>query len=164
MQADCLIGETSACLASSEKVFFYFVGLILIASAIVKFWSLATDAFVDVRVGLPKEILWVSIAIDFILGIENFRIRNHRVLTVIDAAVLTGFALFGCTRMLLGFRSCGCSGVLDLPSWFVASLDVSIIIGLLSTSRKRLDAVAGIRQLVQWWKSSSPAMQGCRDA
>ena len=55
MQADCLIGETSACLASSEKVFFYFVGLILIASAIVKFWSLATDAFVDVRVGASQR-------------------------------------------------------------------------------------------------------------
>lgn len=39
---------------------FCLIALLLLASAGTKLWMLLTEPFADVRVGLPKEILWLT--------------------------------------------------------------------------------------------------------
>ena len=61
-----------------SRIPFCLVGLLLTVTAIAKLWMLLTDSFADIRVGLPKEILWLSVAFEFWLAYENFRLRDHR--------------------------------------------------------------------------------------
>lgn len=146
--------------ARSDRYVFCIVGLLLVASAIAKLWLLVTDAFADVRIQLPIEILWVSVAFELVLGMENFRVRNQKILALIDLSVFSGFAVFSSVRMALGFRTCGCSGALELPSWLFTTLDVGIVVSLVSTPKKRRDVVSGIKELVAWWTSCDSARRG----
>jgi hypothetical protein len=103
------------------------IGLLLTATAIAKLWMLLTDSFADVRVGIPKEILWLSVAFELWLAFENFRLRDHRVMAFINTIVFAAFAIFASTRLVMGYKSCGCSGSLEIPAWVFIFADLVII-------------------------------------
>jgi hypothetical protein len=51
-----------------RNITFYLIGLLLLFTAIAKLSMLMTDSFADVRVGLPKGILWTSVVIELWLA------------------------------------------------------------------------------------------------
>lgn len=145
---------------TSPKVVFYLIGLLLTATALAKLWMLVTDSFADVRVGIPKEILWLSVAFELWLAFENFRIRDHRLLAFINTLVFGAFAIFGSIRSMLGYGSCGCSGNLELPALLFILIDVAIAAWFLSSTLRRSETSAGWAQLVNLWQQWSPEMRG----
>jgi hypothetical protein len=70
------------------------------------------------------------------------------------------FAVFVIVRSLMGFKSCGCSGFLDIPGWVFGGFDVAIAAKLLATPRRRQEAAVGLEQILTWWKSCSGGKRG----
>ena len=138
----------------------YLIGLLLMATAIAKLWMLLTDSFADVRVGISKEILWPSVAFEFWLAYENFRLRDIRVMSFINVVVFTVFAVFASVRWLLGYVSCGCSGSLELPAWIFIGLDLGIVTWLTASRSSRDRTTAGLRELGFRWQRYPPSARG----
>jgi hypothetical protein len=146
---------------SSSRIPFYLIALLLTATAIAKLWMLLTDSFADIRVGLPKEILWISVAFELWLAFENFRVRDHRVLALINTIVFASFGVFATIRLMLGYGSCGCSGSLELPAWIFILIDVAIVGWFTISGSQRSRVGAGFGQLVQEnWSAWSPEKRG----
>jgi hypothetical protein len=114
---------------------------------------LLTDSFADIRVGLPKEILWLSVAIEAWLAFENFRVRDHRVLSLVNTVVFGFFAIFASGRWLLGYSSCGCSGNLELPPWLFILIDIGIVVWFNATAFQRRKLNAGWQTVWDSWRS-----------
>ena len=118
------------------------------ATAIAKLWMLVTDSFADVRVRIPQEILWLSVGFELWLAFENFRVRDHRVLALINTVVFSAFAIFASIRWLLGYASCGCSGSLELPVWIFILIDLVIVAWLTLVGSQRSRVGVGFSQLL----------------
>jgi hypothetical protein len=121
---------------------------------------LLTDSFADIRVGLPKEILWLSVAFELWLAFENFRIRDQQLMAFINTVVFAFFAIFASARWLLGYNSCGCSGNLELPAWLFILIDSGIVVWFSATSVQRSRLKAGWHSLWCSWQSWSPEKRG----
>jgi hypothetical protein len=121
---------------------------------------LLTDSFSDIRVGLPKEILWLSVAFEFWLAFENFRLRDHRVMAFINTVVFLFFTLFASARWLLGYTSCGCSGNLELPAWLFILIDGGIVAWFSVRSPQRSRFKGGHDVVASWWLNSSSEKRG----
>jgi hypothetical protein len=121
---------------------------------------LLTDSFADIRVRLPKEILWLSVGFELWLAFENFRIRDRRVLAFINTVVFGFFAIFASGRWLLGYTSCGCSGKLELPAWVFIIIDVGIVVWFSATPVKQNLLKDGWQRLVSRWRAWSPEKRG----
>jgi hypothetical protein len=142
------------------------IGLLLSVTAIAKLWMLLTDPFADIRVGLPKSILWISVALELALAWFNFRATlgsdplPSRTMLLVNLAVFAAFGLFSTTRWLLGYRSCGCSGSLELPIWFFVIFDLGLVVWLVILGRRHglLDNAGSY--LVSVWRSWSPERRG----
>ena len=144
----------------SQRIAFNLIAILLTSTALAKLWMLMTDPFADIRVGIPREILWLSVAFELWLAFENFRIRDHRVLTLVDTAVFSVFALFATTRWLLGYGSCGCSGNLELPAWIFILLDAAIVGWFTVRFSGRLTLSLGWTALRQKLSGWSPEIRG----
>ena len=147
-------------LAWSQRINFSMIAILLISAAVSKFWLVLYYPFADLRTGHSIEILWLSFCFDFALGIQNIRIRNRRVLTLVDSLVFTGFAAFNFMRMGMGLSSCGCAGAVELPIWLIATVDVLVVVLLLCTSSRRLAAISGVSEIAAWWKTQSSFARG----
>ena len=145
---------------SGSRVVFYLIAVLLTATALAKLWMLVTDSFADVRVGIPREILWLSVGFELWLAFENFRVRDHRVLALINTVVFSAFAIFASIRWLLGYASCGCSGSLELPVWIFILIDLVIVSWFTASRRSRSHLVAGGHQLVSDWTGWSSETRG----
>jgi hypothetical protein len=139
---------------------FYLIGLLLSATAIAKLWMLLTDSFADIRIGLPKEILWLSVGFELWLAFENFRLRDYRVLSLVNTVVFEFFVLFASVRWLMGYTSCGCSGNLELPAWMFILIDFGIVGWFSTTSNQRNNLAAGCRMLWSSWQNWPPEKRG----
>ena len=139
---------------------FYLIALLLATTAIAKLWMLLADPFADIRVGIPKEILWLSVALELWLAFENFRIRDRRVLAFVNTVVFGSFAIFASIRWLMGYGSCGCSGKLELPAWMFVLLDIGIVTWFIGRASGRTQVFAGVRELTSWWRDWSPEKRG----
>jgi hypothetical protein len=143
-----------------HRIVFYLIGSLLVATALAKSWMLLTDSFADVRVGIPKEILWLSVAVELGLAWQNFRLRDHRVLALINTVVFASFGIFAAIRWMLGSGSCGCAGSLPLPAWLFVLIDGLIVVWFTITSDQRTRFGQGFYKLVQNWNSCSPEKRG----
>jgi hypothetical protein len=128
--------------------------------AIAKLWMLLTDSFADIRVGLPKEILWLSVAFELWLASENFRLSDHRVMAFINTIAFAFFASFAAMRLLLGYQSCGCSGNLEIPAWVFLLIDVGVVAWFASSTSRRNQIASGLWKLVHGWSCWSPEKRG----
>jgi hypothetical protein len=141
------------------RIPFYLIGLLLTATASAKLWMLLTDSFADIRVGLPKEILWLSVAFEFWLAYENVRLRDHRVMAFVNTLVFASFAIFASVRLAMGYSSCGCSGSLEIPAWVFILIDVGVVVWFFSTLSA--DVRLGSNSLLKSWPSWSQEKRGC---
>ncbi len=144
----------------SARLPFLLIGLLLATTAIAKLWMLLTDSFADIRVGIPGEILWLSVAFEIWLAYENFRIRERCVLALINTVVSTSFAIFASVRWLLGYGSCGCAGKLELPAWIFIVVDLAIVAWFTGSVARLTQLRGGVRELVRWWGGCSPEVRG----
>jgi hypothetical protein len=122
---------------------------------------LLTDSFADIRIGLPKEILWFSVAFELWLAFENFRVLDHRVIAFINTIVFASFAIFASIRLAMGYGSCGCSGSLEIPAWIFILIDIGIVAWFARSTFRRIQMASGWLQLVQVWQAWSPETRGC---
>ena len=127
---------------------FYLIALLLATTAIAKLWMLLTDPFGEIRVGIPREILWLSVAFELWLAFENFRIRDRRVLAFVNTVVFGLFAIFAAIRWMLGYGSCGCSGNLELPTWIFVLLDIGIVAWFGATVSGRTKISMGVSKAI----------------
>ncbi len=142
------------------RVPYFAIALLLTATAIAKLWMLLTDPFADVRVGLPREILWLSVAFEFWLAFENFRLRDHRVMAFVNSVVFASFAIVASIRLAMGYGSCGCSGSLELPTWFFIVIDVGVVAWFTGSEAARTQVASGIVHLSQIWSFWSSEKRG----
>lgn len=143
-----------------SRILFSLIGILLSATAIAKLWMLLTDSFADIRVGLPKEILWLSVAFEFWLAYENFRLRDDRVMAFVNTLVFASFAIFASVRLAMGYASCGCSGSLEIPAWVFVLIDVWVVAWFSGSIARRNLIAKGLRHLLQGWSSWSPEQRG----
>jgi hypothetical protein len=136
------------------------IALVLFGTAALKLWMLLTDAFADIRVGIPREILWLSVALEFWLAYENLVIRDRRVLAFMNTIVFGAFATFASIRWLLGYGTCGCSGNIEIPAWVFIILDLAIVAWFTRGTIPRQELLAGLRELIGWWRGWSPERRG----
>jgi hypothetical protein len=108
----------------------------------------------------PKEILWLSVAFEFWLAFENFRLRDHRVMAFVNTVVFACFAIFASARWLLGYTSCGCAGKLELPAWLFILIDMAIVAWFSVASVQRSRLANGRSVLVNWWRDCSIEKRG----
>ncbi len=136
------------------------IGMLLLFTAIAKLWMLLTDSFADVRVSLPKEILWVSVVAELVLAWVNFRFRDPQFLSVVNTTVFASFAIFAIVRLAMGYASCGCSGKLELPAWLFITLDIGIVSWFLLPRYNRKETIEGAGRLVNWWRELTVSARG----
>jgi hypothetical protein len=144
----------------SQRITFYLIGGLLTATALAKLWMLLTDSFADVRVGIPKEILWLSVAFELWLAWQNFFMRDRHVLAFLNVIVFACFAIFASVRWALGYGSCGCSGSLELPAWIFILIDLAIVAWLSVAQVRRNQLGIGANRLTQIWASWTPEKRG----
>ena len=142
------------------RVVFFLIGCLLTVTAVLKLWLLITDPFADVRVGLPKEMLWISVGFEVWLAYINFRVAENRLLLFADMVVFSVFGIFAIIRLSMGYTSCGCTGSIEVPPWLFPLLDAGIVLGLAIVSRKERPIASGIEQLIATWQRWSPEKRG----
>lgn len=144
----------------SQRLLLCLIGSLLLVTAIAKAWLLTNDPFADVRVGLAKEILWLAVAVEFFLVYVNFCWRDRRAIAFINTVVFSGFAIFVSIRLLLGYRSCGCSGGFEIPAWVFFLIDIAIVFCFLRSRVGRADVMVGGRVLLDSWNALSSERRG----
>jgi hypothetical protein len=145
---------------SHQRIVFYLIGILLTATALAKLWMLLTDSFADIRVGIPKEILWLSVMFELWLAWQNFRIHDHNILALFNTVVFASLGVFATMRWMLGYRSCGCSGSIELPGWLFILIDFAIVGWFASSVLKCSQILAGWHHLWGEISSWSPGSRG----
>lgn len=159
-QIEDRVVSSSNALRFAESIPFRLIGLVLAVAAISKLLLLLFDPFADVRVGIPKEVLWLSVAIEFSLSIANLIARKYRIISLLDCIVFAAFAIFVCVRMAMGYHGCGCLGLLDLPSWPFLCFDILVLTYFLGTPRNRQDVALGVKEVFFVWGAMSQSARG----
>ncbi len=154
------VNQRSIIAGLATKVPFYLIAILLSATAMAKIWMLLTDPFADIRVGIPKEILWITVVFELWVAFENWRIRDHRVLALINTLTFAIFAIFAGTRWAQGYTSCGCAGSMEFPPWTFMMLDLSIVTWFLSSTARRSVEFDGALELLNWWNGWSSGAKG----
>lgn len=153
------ISDPSSSLSINNSIL-WLIGGVLFVTAAAKLWMLLTDSFSDVRVGISKEILWLSVALEFWLAWENFRSRNFSVMAFVNTIVFACFAIFSLSRWLTGYSSCGCSGNMELPIWFFILIDVIIVTWFMRSPFARVEFFRGFQQIRKFWNSIDLSKRG----
>lgn len=105
-----------------------FLGLaaVFLITAILKM-AMLTDPFVDIKLGYPKNILWLAIAIELSLAFANTKYKPDTILWCANLATFLVFTSASLFRMLNGYESCGCLGVITFPNWGMLLVDIGAL-------------------------------------
>ena len=152
--------RTSAATPTPDRIVFLLIAALLLFTAVAKLWMLLTDPFADVRVGIPKGILWFSVLFEFALAFLNLRHQDVKLLSFINTVVFASFGLFATARWLLGYGSCGCSGNLEFPAWGFILVDGLVVAWCILNKARSHQAVEGGMHLLQSFQGLSPEAQG----
>ncbi len=142
------------------RIPFYLIASLLSATAMAKVWMLLTDPFADIRVGIPHEVLWITVVLELCLAFENWRIRDIRAMAFLNSIVFGLFASFGGIRWTMGYSSCGCSGNLELPGWMFIIIDVVIVCWFMRSPGQYLQTVSGLGLLRSYWSRKTSGVKG----
>jgi hypothetical protein len=144
----------------ASSVPFYAISLLLTATSVAKLWMLLTDSFADVRVGLSKEILWLSFVFELYLAFENLCLRDRHLIAFINSVVFSFFATFASIRWFIGYTSCGRAGSLEIPGWIFVLIDLAIVVWFLLVKSNRNQVIAGWCQVLASWNNWSALKRG----
>ena len=108
------------------------LGLVLAATAALKWQLLLTDPFADLKTGIARPLLWLAVLAETVLLLVLISPWISK--SMKGSALFVFFsvaALFAGYRFVTGQKSCGCSGSLEIaPVWFFL-FDLSVIAILL---------------------------------
>jgi len=96
-----------------DQIAFLLIAALLLFTATAKLWMLWTDPFADVRVGISREILSLTVLFEFALAAANLSLRNRALLAWINIFTFGSFGIFASIRWYLGYGSCGCAGNIE---------------------------------------------------
>ncbi len=143
-----------------ERIVFFLIGGLLIAAATSKAAYLLTNPFADIHLGLPAEVIWLSVVIDFALGAANLALGRTRLLSFVNLVVFTGFCLFNLVRFVGGETTCRCSGFLEIPIWITLLLDLSVVCFFVHSRHRRQEAIHGAKDLHTIFAGANPIVGG----
>jgi hypothetical protein len=103
----------------AKRTSFVLIGLLLTSTSIAKLCRLLADSFADVRVDSQRNLVLI-VDLELWLGLENFRIRDDRLLGLATTVVSAAFAIFASIRWLLGFAKCGCWSISNCQPRFLS--------------------------------------------
>ena len=95
----------------------------LISTAILKLWSLATDPFADLNAELTREVIVAAIMVELTVGYLNFRHLNQHRVALMNVILFLFLGAFSISKWYLGSSSCACAGVFRLPIWIFITID-----------------------------------------
>lgn len=128
------------------------VGMLLFLTAALKIRLLLTDPFADITVSIPREILWIVAFLEIGLGWLNLKPNQDLgILGLCNVSVFTSFALFGVSRYILGYNSCGCTGEFNIPLWLLVIVDVAIVIFFLRSVENRTCIFETVKRVRSSW-------------
>jgi hypothetical protein len=143
-----------------ERIVFFLIGGLLIAAATSKAAYLLTNPFADIHLGLPTEVIWLSVVIDFAVGATNLASCRTRLLSFVNLVVFTGFFLFNLVRFAGGETTCACSGFFEIPIWITLLLDLSVVCFFLHSRHRRQEAIHGAKDLHAIFAGTNPIVGG----
>lgn len=93
----------------------------------MKSWMLIQDPFADLRTGYPFGVLGMAISLELVIAYCLLsKSISLAVKWALSSSLFFLFVLVSSSRFVLGFQSCGCFGVLEVPQW--TSLLLSIVV------------------------------------
>ena len=137
------------------RSFFSFIGILLVSTAILKLWAVFTDSFADVHIGLPRIVIYLLIFFELVIGIWNLAFTHSKVLALINTITFSTFTIAALAKFVMGVESCGCAGMLELPTWVFLLIDLSIMLGLLWNFKETQQGLVQVRS--EFGKISSSA-------
>ena len=120
---------------------------------------LLSDPFADVHSGLSKEFICLGIGLEIWVAVENLRIRERFALSILNVLVFGLFAIFATFRWLLGNATCGCAGLIQLPTWWFVILDLSLT-SLFALFAWALKGNFQGLSVMNWWNRQSSSRRG----
>jgi hypothetical protein len=101
----------------ASRVVDVLAGVLLIAAALLKFYSPQEIATLQVAYHLPRWIVLAGIQLELALGVALLAGIVPHIFHRIALLTFVGFAAFSLYRLLSGHESCGCFGALLVPPW-----------------------------------------------
>lgn len=115
-----------------SRLLFIAISSILVASSMMKLWSIATDPFADVHSGYPIGLLAVASFLELLVACALCWHNSFAVKWVLLVTTFSVFLLISSIRFTLGFQGCGCFGRLFIPQW--TSVVISVVVLLLAVA------------------------------
>jgi hypothetical protein len=148
----------------TAKFFYYLLirltTFLLLVTATAKILTLLTDAYADLKLGVSVEVLWSVAIAELALVAMNLRHRSLPELLCINLVVFCAFWCFAFSRWLLGYGSCGCTGNIEVPSWFFACVDSAIVLAILVPAAGRSMFFDGWESLKKRWQACDAGTRG----
>ena len=144
----------------ANALFFFLIGGLLIAAATSKAAYLLTNPFADIHLGLPTEVIWLSVVLDSAVGIANLALSRTNWLSFVNLLVFTGFFLFSLARLAAGETTCGCSGFIEIPIWVTLLLNLSFVAFFVHSRHRRQQAENGAKELRAFFVRTNPIVSG----
>lgn len=114
------------------RLFFFLIAFVLALTAGLKGWVLATDEFADIKTGVSKSLLAVTIAFELFVAFCNIAKRPNRALWLLNISLILAFVAFSLNSVYLGKQNCGCAGFLEIPPSYTLAFNVLLLVILLS--------------------------------
>jgi hypothetical protein len=97
------------------RIFSYCIAALLLTTAILKVHMLIADPFVEIRTEYPIWILWVAVLVESsVVGVIVFG-KNTELKYLALAGLFVVFLVASMLNVILGNKTCGCTGVLSIP-------------------------------------------------
>ena len=115
----------------SLDVLLWAVTIVVFCTFASKLWVLFTDVFVDLTMGTPAWLVWLSVI--FEAGLLWLLINERQVASkwIVAVAGFAVFSLFSLGWVLIGKQSCGCLGVIEVSPFLMLCFDATVLLSLL---------------------------------
>lgn len=118
---------SSSAKRTASRAIDYFVGTILIASAVLKAVSPAESATLAAAYGLPTWTSLLLIQLEVVLGVLLLTGIAGGIGRKVALLAFLLFACFSAYRGLAGYETCGCFGAIVIHPWITFTIDVFLI-------------------------------------
>lgn len=124
----------------SFNYLFWAIAILLIVSALLKGWMVASDPFADVRTGYSIGLISTIVLIELLVGYHLIANRLFEMKWTLSFAIFSCFFVVSTTRSALGYKACGCFGNFTVSqewSIFLNAVTLTCLLGLLLVCQRR---------------------------
>lgn len=116
---------------------FWLLATLLLASALLKAWMLATDPFADIRTGFSIGVLGSGIAIEVLIAYQLIQRNSFAQKWTLSFSVFTVFMCVSAIRLASGYQNCGCFGRVTMSQEGSLILNLIVLVVLVAMLRYR---------------------------